>query len=289
MATEKAEVATTESKKMGIAGFLAQEAIKANVESVVGVKDSQRFISSVVSAVQTNPTLSECTNSSILSAALLGHSLNLPQSPQIGMFYMVPFKNKKKIKDSNGREVTIEVTEATFQLSYRGMLQLAMRSGQYKAMNVTDIREGELVAYNPIEDSYEFKPETDFTKRSSLKIVGYYAFFEMINGFKKGIYWTIEQLDAHAKKYSASYRNGWSSSIWKSDFDAMAKKTLLRQLISKWGIMSVDMEKAYVGDQAVIREDGTPDYIDNIADEPTPAVDVFAEVEPKEIKDAETE
>ena len=277
------EVAKTEQKKMGIASFLAQEAIKANVESVVGAKDSQRFISSVVSAVQTNPTLSECTNSSILSAALLGHSLNLPQSPQIGMFYMVPFKNKKKMKDSNGREVTIDVTEATFQLSYRGMLQLAMRSGQYKAMNVTDIREGELVAYNPIEDTYEFKPETDYTKRSSLKIVGYYAFFEMINGFKKGIYWTIEQLDAHAKKYSASYRNGWSSSIWKSDFDAMAKKTLLRQLISKWGIMSVEMEKAYVGDQAVIREDGTPDYIDNIADEPEKAVDVFANVEAKEI------
>lgn len=277
------EVAKTEQKKMGIASFLAQEAIKANVESVVGAKDSQRFISSVVSAVQTNPTLSECTNSSILSAALLGHSLNLPQSPQIGMFYMVPFKNKKKMKDSNGREITMDVTEATFQLSYRGMLQLAMRSGQYKAMNVTDIREGELVAYNPIEDSYEFKPETDYAKRSSLKIVGYYAFFEMINGFKKGIYWTIEQLDAHAKKYSASYRNGWSSSIWKSDFDAMAKKTLLRQLISKWGIMSVEMEKAYVGDQAVIREDGTPDYIDNIADEPEKAVDVYADVEASEV------
>lgn len=277
------EVAKTEQKKMGIASFLAQEAIKANVESVVGAKDSQRFISSVVSAVQTNPTLSECTNSSILSAALLGHSLNLPQSPQIGMFYMVPFKNKKKMKDSNGREVTMDVTEATFQLSYRGMLQLAMRSGQYKAMNVTDIREGELVAYNPIEDTYEFKPETDYTKRSSLKIVGYYAFFEMINGFKKGIYWTIEQLDAHAKKYSASYRNGWSSSIWKSDFDAMAKKTLLRQLISKWGIMSVEKEKAYVGDQAVIREDGTPDYIDNIADEPEKAVDVYANIQASEV------
>lgn len=286
------EVANVEQRKLGIAGYLAQETIKANVESVVGVKDSQRFISSVVSAVQTNPTLSECTNASILSAALLGHSLNLPQSPQIGMFYMVPFKNKKKVKDSNGKEVTVEVSEATFQLSYRGMIQLAMRSGQYKAMNVTDIREGELVSYNPIEDSYEFKPETDYAKRSALKIVGYYAFFEMINGFKKGIYWTKEQLDAHAKKYSASYRNGWSSSIWKSDFDAMAKKTMLRQLISKWGIMSVDMEKAYVGDQAVIREDGTPDYIDNIADEPTKGVNPFEEggiidVEAKEITDAE--
>lgn len=271
------EVAKTDNKKMGIATFLAQDAVKQNVESVVGNKDSQRFISSVVSAVQTNPQLAECTNPSILSAALLGHSLNLPQSPQLGYFYMVPFKNKKKVKDANGKETTIEMTEATFQIAYRGLIQLAMRSGQYKNMNVTDIREGELISYNPIEDTYEFKPETDFTKRQALKIIGYYAFFEMINGFRKGIYWSVEQLDAHAKKYSASYRNGWSNSLWKSDFDAMAKKTLLRQLISKWGIMSVDMEKAYTGDQAVIREDGTPEYIDNIPDEPYVAKDIYAD------------
>lgn len=259
-------------KKMGIAGFLAQESVRSNVESVVGKADAQRFISSVVSAVQTNPQLAECSHASILSGALLGHSLALPQSPQIGMFYLVPYKGK------NG-------TDAVFQLSYRGMLQLAMRSGQYKAMNVTDIREGELVSYNPIEDRYEFKPETDFDKRSSLPIVGYYAFFEMINGFKKGIYWTRDQVDAHAKKYSASYRNGWNNCIWKTDFDSMAKKTLLRQLISKWGIMSVEMEKAYVGDQAVIKEDGTPEYVDNVADEPEKAVDILADVVATEIVD----
>ena len=271
------------SKKQGIASFLASETVKANVESVVGVKDSQRFISSVVSAVQTNPALSECTNPSILSAALLGHSLNLPQSPQIGMFYLVPFKNKKKVVNpETGREETKEILEATFQLSYRGMLQLAMRSGQYKAINVTDIREGEVASYNPIEDAYEFTPETDITKRMSLPIIGFYAYFEMINGFKKGIYWSKEQIESHAKKYSATYRKGYG--LWATDFDAMAKKTMLRQLISKWGIMSVEMEKAYVGDQAVIREDGTPDYIDNIPDEPIKAVDVF-DTEAKEIKD----
>lgn len=262
------EVATT--KKQGIAGYLAQEAVKQNVENVVGAKDAQRFISSVVSAVQTNPSLAECTNASILSAALLGHSLNLPQSPQIGMFYFVPFNDKKR-----------GVTEATFQLSYRGMLQLAMRSGQYKSINVTDIRQGELASYNPIEDAYEFTPELDINKRSALPIIGYYAYFEMINGFKKGIYWSKEQIDAHAKKYSATYRKGYG--LWSTDFDSMARKTLLRQLISKWGIMSVDMEKAYVGDQAVIREDGTVDYIDNIPDEPEKAVDVYADVEAVEI------
>ena len=258
-------------KKTSIAGYLTQEAVKAQVENVVGVKDSQRFISSVVSAVQTNPQLAECTNASILSAALLGHSLNLPQSPQIGMFYLVPFKNKG-------------VSEATFQLSYRGMLQLAMRSGQYKAINVTDIREGELASYNPIEDTYEFTPETNMEKRMALKVIGYYAYFEMINGFRKAIYWTKEQVDAHAKKYSASYRNGWKNCLWETDFDAMAKKTMLRQLISKWGIMSVEMEKAYVSDQAVIREDETPDYVDNVPDEPEKAVDVL-DVEGKEIVD----
>lgn len=259
------------TKKEGIASFLAKETVKQNVESVVGIKDSQRFISSVVSAVQTNPELSECTNSSILSAALLGHSLNLPQSPQIGMFYLVPFNNTKK-----------GTTEATFQLSYRGMLQLAMRSGQYKAINVTDIREGELVSYNPIADSYEFSPETDIEKRMSLKVIGYYAYFEMINGFVKGIYWSRKQIDTHAKKYSARYRKG--GGLWSTDFDSMAKKTMLRQLISKWGIMSVEMEKAYMGDQAVIREDGTPDYIDNIPDEPEKATDIL-DTEAKEITD----
>lgn len=258
------EVAKVGGKKLGIAGFLAQEAVKANVESVVGAKDSQRFISSVVSAVQTNPALAECSNSSILSAALLGHSLNLPQSPQIGMFYMVPYKSKTG-------------TEAVFQISYRGLLQLAMRSGQYKAISVTDIRDGELKGYDPIQDRYEFEPEKDIKKRLALPIIGYYAFFEMLNGFRKEIYWSVEQIDGHAKKYSAAYRKGWDSSIWKSDFDSMAKKTMLRQLISKWGIMSVELERAYVGDQAVIREDGTPDYIDNVPDEPIQAKDVLSD------------
>lgn len=275
------EVANVE-RKQGIASFLAQEAVKSNVESVVGSKDSQRFISSVVSAVQTNKDLAECSNASILSAALLGHSLNLPMSPQIGMYYLVPFNNKET-----------NTKEAVFQLSYRGMIQLAMRSGQYKAMNVTDIREGELIAYDPIEDAYKFNAETDMVKRESLPIIGYYAFFEMVNGFKKGIYWTKEQVDAHAKKYSASYRKGWKSCLWVTDFDAMAKKTMLRRLISKWGIMSVDMEMGYAGDQAVIREDGTPDYVDNVEDAPYEAHDVYSDkkdivdTEAKEITDNE--
>ena len=253
--------------KQGINAYLQSEAVKKNVVSVVGEKDAQRFISSVVSAVQTNPQLSECTNQSILSAALLGQSLNLPQSPQIGMFYFVPYEDKKK-----------GVKEAQFQISYKGMLQLAMRSGQYKKIHVTPIKEGELISYDPIEDEYVFKAETDPAKREALPTVGYYAYFELVNGLRKALYWSKEQMESHAKRYSASYRNGWNTSIWKSNFDKMAMKTMLRQLISRFGTMSVEMQTAYTSDQAVLDENLIPQYVDNVPDEPEKAVDVMADV-----------
>lgn len=260
------EIKTAEPKKMGIAGYLAQEAVRQNVTNVVGQKDAQAFISSIVSAVQSNPQLAECTNASLLSAALLGHSLNLPPSPQLGKMYILPFKNVKA-----------GVTEAQFMLSYKGYLELAMRSGQYKKIHVTDIREGELKSYDPIEDEYTFEPITDIAKRNETPIIGYYGYFILNNGFKKSIYWSKEKLEAHAKKYSASYRKGWDSSLWKTDFDAMAQKTIIRQLISKHGIMSIEMQKGFEGDYGVIREDGTADYLDSVPDEPEKAVNVMAD------------
>lgn len=276
------EIQTTQ--KQGINAYLQSDAVKNNITSVIGEKDAQRFISSVVSAVQTNPTLAECTNSSILSAALLGHSLKLPQSPQLQMFYLVPFNNKKK--DANGKEV--KVKEAVFQLSYRGYLQLAMRSGQYHKINACEIRQGELKSFNPITEEYVFEAITDYEKRSTLPVVGYYAYFEMTNGYRKELYWSKEQMEAHAKRYSASYRQGWSSSFWTSDFDAMALKTMLRQLISKWGMMSVDMETAYQRDMSIEDENGNPIYIDNVPDEPEKAVDVMADVVEGEVVEETT-
>lgn len=260
----KNEVA--EVKQQSIASFLATDSVKENVKKIVGEKDAQRFISSLVSAVQTNPELAKCTNKSLLNAALLGQSLNLPQSPQLANFYFVPFKNSKT-----------STTEAVFQLGWKGYIQLAMRSGQYQKIHVTDIRQGELKSYNPIEDEFEFTPETDIEKRLQLPVIGYYAYFVLVNGFKKTLYWSREQMDEHAKKYSMSYRKGWDSSLWKSDFDKMAFKTMLRQLISKYGPMSVDMERAYVGDQSVIDENGNPAYIDNVPDEPEKGVNPFVE------------
>lgn len=268
----------TQLAKESLATFLTNEAVRQNVESVVGSKDSQRFISSVVSAVQTNPALAECTNKSILSAALLGHSLNLPQSPQLGKFYLVPYENKK-----------LGVKEAQFMLSYKGYLELAMRSGQYKKIHVTDIREGELKSYNPIEDEYEFEPVTDLSKRNELKVIGYYGYFILSNGFKKALYWSREKMEAHAKKYSAAYRNGWNTSLWKTDFDAMAQKTIIRQLISKHGVMSVEMQKAFEGDYGVIRDNGV-DYVDNVPDEPEKGTNPFDEPvgEAVEIKEGDS-
>ena len=278
------------TSKQGINAYLQSEAVKNNIISVIGKEDSQRFISSVVSAVQGNQALAECTNSSILSSALIGHSLKLPQSPQLQMFYLVPYNNTKKVKDEKGKEKEIQVKEAVFQLSYRGYLQLAMRSGQYRRINACDIREGELKSFNPITEEYVFDPITDFEKRKNIPVVGYYAYFEMTNGYKKELYWSKDQMEAHARRYSASYRNGWKSSFWKSDFDAMALKTMLRQLVSKWGMMSVDMERAYQHDMAVEDENGNPVYVDNVPDEPEKAVDVYADVEVvEEVKDADNE
>ena len=276
MANQLAEV-----KQQNIASFLATDSIQENVKKIVGEKDAQRFISSVVSAVQTNPTLAECTNKSILNAALLGQSLNLPQSPQLGMFYLIPYDNKKS-----------GVKEAQFQISYKGLIQLAIRSGQYKKLHVTDIREGELKSYNSITDEYSFTPETDMAKRLSLKVIGYYAYFELVNGYKKDIYWSREQMEEHAKKYSVSYRKGWDS-IWKSDFDKMAYKTLIKQLLSKYGVMSVEMDKAVANDQAVLEEEDNPMYVDNV-DIPEKGVNPFEEggvidVDESEVRDVADE
>lgn len=270
-----------EAKKDSIAVFLADDAVKANVEKIVGTKDAQRFISSLVSAVQTNPGLAECSNKSLLNAALLGQSLDLPQSPQLGMFYMIPYDNKKS-----------GVKEAQFQISYKGLIQLAIRSGQYKKLHVTDIREGELKYYNAITDEYTFTPETDMAKRINLKVIGYYAYFELVNGYKKDVYWSREQMEEHAKKYSVSYRKGWDS-VWKSDFDRMAFKTLIKQLLSRYGVMSVEMSKAVVNDQAVLEEDNVPRYVDNM-DIPERGVNPFTEggvidVEENEVTEVEDE
>ena len=242
-------------RKQGLTAYLTQDAVKDQINRVVGGKNGPRFISSIVSAVQATPALQECSNSSILSAALLGESLNLSPSPQLGQFYMVPYDNRNK-----------GMKEAQFQLGYKGYIQLATRSGQYKKLTVLAIKEGELVRFDPLNEEIEVNLIEDEEARENAPAMGYYAMFEYTNGFRKALYWSRAKMEAHAKKYSPGYKKDLEKGIqwtfWAKDFDGMAYKTMLRQLISKWGIMSIDMIQAIDADMAVIHEDGTKDYVE---------------------------
>ncbi len=240
----------TVRKSGGIASFLANPDVKANIVSVIGEKQAPTFISSVVSAVQTNPNLAKCSNKSILSAALLGESLHLTPSPQLGQYYMVPYGE-----------------EAQFQMGAKGYKQLAIRSGQYQKIVTSNIKEGELKSYNPITEEFVFEPILDEEQRNKLPTVGYYAMFRLNNGFTKELYWSKEKMENHARQYSKGYANDLkkktSYTFWSKDFDGMAEKTMIRQLISKWGIMSIEMQKAFEGDMSVIGDDGQVHYVDN--------------------------
>lgn len=240
-----------QNQRLGITAYLTNDAVKNQINSVIGGKDGTKFISAVVSAVNNNPALQECTNQSILSAALLGQSLNLSPSPQLGQYYMVPFNDKNKGK------------VAQFQLGYKGYIQLAIRSGQYKKLNVLAIKEGELIHFDPLNEEIEVKLIEDEEAREQAETVGYYAMFEYTNGFRKAMYWSKKKMEAHAMKYSKGYAAKKGFTFWEKDFDSMAYKTMLRQLISKWGIMSIEMASAMDADMAVINEDGTKTYVEN--------------------------
>lgn len=239
------------NQRLGITAYLTNDAVKNQINNVIGGKDGTKFISAVVSAVNNNPALQECTNQSILAAALLGESLKLSPSPQLGQYYMVPFNDKNKGK------------VAQFQLGYKGYIQLAIRSGQYKKLNVLAIKEGELIRFNPLEEEIEVSLIEDEEAREQAPTIGYYAMFEYTNGFKKAMYWSKAKMEAHALKYSMGYRAKKGYTFWEKDFDAMAYKTMLRQIISKWGIMSIEMQSAIDADMAVINEDGTKSYVEN--------------------------
>lgn len=258
-------------EKKTFSAFLAQDAMKKKINEMVGGEKGQQFITSIISAVSTNPQLAECDNSSIVSAALLGQALNLSPSPQLGQYYMVPFNDSKR-----GCKV------AQFQIGYKGYIQLAIRSGQYKKLNVLAIKEGELKKYDPLNEELEVQLIENEEEREKAITIGYYAMFEYLNGFRKTIYWSKEKMEAHALKYSMGYRAKKGYTFWEKDFDGMAYKTMLRQLISKWGIMSVDltMQKALESDMAVINDNGTYDYVDNnsnVEDEPIPVETVESE------------
>lgn len=231
-----------------------------------------RFTASIVSAVSVNQALQNCDRNTVISGALLGESLNLSPSPQLGQYYLVPFNNKKK-----------GMQDAQFVLGYKGYVQLALRSGQYKSINVEIVKQGEYKGRDPMTGDPRFQFLEDDDEWESLPVIGYMASFEYLNGFRKVLYWSKEKMMNHADRYSAAFSREayenliagnipqgemWKySSFWYKDFDSMAKKTMLRQLISKWGIMSVDMQVAYESDSRVIDETESGQLVPQVEEE----------------------
>lgn len=236
---------------------------------------ASRFIASITSAVAVNPALQECDAGTILAGALLGESLCLQPSPQLGQYYLVPFKSKAKYKD--GVMTEPETVKAQFILGYKGYIQLALRSGQYADLDAIEIREGEYLGKDPATGKPRFMFIEDDDEREQLPVVGYMAFFEYLNGFKKVIYWSKKKMLTHADQYSQAFsasayekllrneipeKDLWKySSFWYKSFDDMAKKTLLRQLISKWGIMSIEMQKALESDNSMVEVDKDNNFL----------------------------
>ena len=214
----------------------------------------RRFTASITSAVAVNPALQECDAGTILAGA------------QLGQYYLVPFKQKAKY-DRNNRLIRPESVTAQFVLGYKGYIQLALRSGQYADLDVTEIKQGEYLGKDSMTGKPKFQFIEDDDQRDALPTVGYMAYFEYMNGFRKVLYWSKEKMMNHADTYSKAFSRQkyeelpagkipesemWKySSFWYKSFDDMAKKTMLRQLISRWGVMSIEMTKALESDNAV--------------------------------------
>ena len=227
---------------------------------------ARRFVSAITSAVAVNPALQECEAGTILAGALLGESLNLSPSPQLGQYYLVPFKSKAKY-DRQGNLLSPEVVKAQFVLGYKGYIQLALRSGAYADLDVMDIKQGEYLGKDPMTGKPRFSFIEDDDERDRLETIGYMAYFEYLNGFRKVVYWSREKMLSHADKYSPAFsakafqdiqdgkiaeKDMWRySSFWYKNFDDMAKKTLLRHIISRWGVMSPEMQTAFERDSSV--------------------------------------
>lgn len=223
------------------------------IADVLGEKKSS-FCSNLTSLVANDKKLQACEPVTLLYAGIKATALNLPLDSNLGFAYVIPYKNRDSGK-----------TEAQFQVGWRGIVQLAIRSGQFKTINVTDVREGELKEFDLLSGTMRFEANPN---RDALPIIGYVAHFELVNGFKKSLYMTSSQIETHAVKYSQTYSSRdakvKASSKWTTEFDLMAKKTVLKLLLGRYAPLSVEMQQAVKYDQSVIRDaSGTPDYVDN--------------------------
>lgn len=283
MAENKQAPVAPQPKKVPVVNqvksILGEENVKKRFQEVLGKKAPQ-FMASIVNVVSATPALKKCEPNSIIAAAFVASSFDLPIDSNLGFAALVPYDKSFRNPATGERD---KVKLAQFQMMYKGFIQLAIRTGEYEKMNCSAVYQDEIVDYNPITGECQFVTEFSACEQRNNgetdKIVGYYAWFRLKSGFTKELYMSKNEVLNHAKKYSQSYRydlnDNKNSSKWSTDFDAMALKTVIKLLLSKWGILSIEMQKAIQDDQKTFDEDGNESYGDNepdLDDEPDPFV-----------------
>jgi len=238
--------------------FFTQENVKKRFEELLG-KKSVGFVSSVLQCVNSNKSLANADTNTVFQAAMMAATLDLPINQNLGFAYIIPYnENFKDPVDDQWKQRAV----AQMQIGWRGFVQLAQRSGQYLRINVTEVYENQFEAYNNLTEELK----ADFDIEGEGNIVGYASYFKLINGFEKTVYWSRVKVEKHAKKYSIAYK-GSGKTPWKDvdQFHEMGKKTVLKNMLSKWGILSIEMQKAMVADQGIIKDAETEDieYTDN--------------------------
>ena len=295
-------ITTTSGQKMSLSAAFSTPQFKEAIHNALNDAGQEKtFVASVIAASTANPVIQECTPKSVLSAALVGESLKLCPSPQLGHYYFVPYETV--VKDRNGHNVPLLDAEgrqlmdnrgkpryltqktAQFQMGYKGYIQLALRSAQYKNIVVLSIKEGELKRWNPLTEELVVELIEDDDVREQTPTVGYYAAFEYLNGFRKALYWGRTKMERHALRYSKGYAAKKGYTFWEKDFDGMAYKTMLRQLISKWGIMSTEMQMAFENDVDVIQDDAGNNAFPGAEPEPEQPIPPAYEESPETVVD----
>lgn len=244
---------------VSLSGLLERVDVKKRFGEMLGNR-AAGFISSIIACTNNNKQLKEADPMTVISAAAMAATLDLPINPALGFAHIVPYKN--------GKDGT---TKAQFQMGWKGFVQLAQRSRQYQTINADVVYEGELKTHNKLTGEMEY----DVDGRKSDNVVGYFAYFRLINGFEKALFMKTEDVEKHGKRYSKSF--AYPGSVWKTNFDAMALKTVVKMLISKWGPMSVDMQRAITADQGTVINDGGKDGIPEVSFDDAVVVDQIAE------------
>ena len=251
-------MANLNEKTQGIKIFFEREDVKGKFKEMLGNRATQ-FITSVLQIANSNELLKNAEPLSLFNAAAVAATLDLPLNNNLGFAYIVPYKQKFK----NERGQWDEKVVAQFQMGYKGFIQLSQRSGQFNTINAIDVREGEIKSQNRLTGEIQFEWIQDENERLKKQVIGFVSYFKLLNGFEKTYYMPIAKLKAHGVKYSQTFRN--DKGLWKDDFESMAQKTVIKQLLSKYAPLSVEMQKAVIADQGVINNtDATDiDYVDN--------------------------